>query len=191
MTITRVTNQVSSLNAASVGLGNVTNESKATMFTNPTFTGTVSGVTAAHVGLGNVTNESKATMFTNPTFTGTPLAPTAAAGTNTTQIATTAFVNSNFTGSNQSLTTNGYQKLPGGLIIQWGNSAQSNNGGPYTVTFPIAFPNACFNVNMTIGTLNTDTSNSISVSTFTTTTFQFNSVGGGPTYNHYWIAIGY
>ena len=71
MTITRVTNQVSSLNAASVGLGNVTNESKATMFTNPTFTGTVSGVTATHVGLGNVTNESKATMFTNPTFTGT------------------------------------------------------------------------------------------------------------------------
>jgi len=31
-------------------------------------------------------------MFTNPTFTGTPKAPTAAAGTNTTQIATTAFV---------------------------------------------------------------------------------------------------
>jgi hypothetical protein len=54
-----------------VGLANVTNESKATMFTSPTFTGTVSGVTATHVGLGNVTNESKATMFTSPTFTGT------------------------------------------------------------------------------------------------------------------------
>jgi hypothetical protein len=54
-----------------VGLGNVTNESKATMFASPTFTGTVSGVTAAHVGLGNVTNESKATMFSSPTFTGT------------------------------------------------------------------------------------------------------------------------
>jgi len=53
-----------------VGLGNVTNESKATMFSNPTFTGTVSGVTASMVGLGNVTNESKATMFTNPTLTG-------------------------------------------------------------------------------------------------------------------------
>ena len=54
--------------------------------------GTVSGVTATHVGLGNVTNESKATMFTDPTFTGTPLSTTAALGTNTTQIATTAFV---------------------------------------------------------------------------------------------------
>jgi len=54
-----------------LGLGNVTDESKATMFSSPTFTGTVSGVTATHVGLGNVTNESKATMFTTPTFTGT------------------------------------------------------------------------------------------------------------------------
>lgn len=49
-------------------------------------------VTKADVGLGNVTNESKATMFTSPAFTGTPTAPTAAGGTNTTQIATTAFV---------------------------------------------------------------------------------------------------
>ena len=49
-------------------------------------------VTAAQVGLGNVTNESKATMFTSPEFTGTPIATTAAVGTNTTQIATTAFV---------------------------------------------------------------------------------------------------
>ena len=35
-----------------LGLGNVTNENKSTMFASPTFTGTVSGVTAAHVGLG-------------------------------------------------------------------------------------------------------------------------------------------
>jgi hypothetical protein len=55
--------------ATDVGLGNVTNESKATMFASPAFTGTVTGVTATHVGLGNVTNESKATMFSTPTFT--------------------------------------------------------------------------------------------------------------------------
>ena len=79
-------------NATALGLGNVTNESKATMFSNPTFTGTVSGVTAAHVGLGSVTNESKLTMFASPEFTGVPTAPTATAGTNTTQIATTAYV---------------------------------------------------------------------------------------------------
>ena len=62
---------VSGLTKAHIGLSNVTNESKATMFSSPTFTGTVSGVTASHVGLGNVTNESKATMFESPTFTGT------------------------------------------------------------------------------------------------------------------------
>jgi hypothetical protein len=52
---------VVTLTAADVGLGNVTNESKATMFTNPTFTGTVTGVTATMVGLGNVTNDAQVT----------------------------------------------------------------------------------------------------------------------------------
>lgn len=49
-------------------------------------------VTATQVGLGNVTNESKSTMFASAALTGTPTAPTATSGTNTTQIATTAFV---------------------------------------------------------------------------------------------------
>jgi hypothetical protein len=91
------TGNVQGLNAAMVGLDSVTNESKATMFNspvftgtptvpgyvtesaltglapinNPGFTGTVTGITATMVGLGNVTNESKETMFANPTFTGT------------------------------------------------------------------------------------------------------------------------
>ena len=86
-----------SVTASQVGLGNVTNESKATMFSSPTFTGTVSGVTATHVGLGNVTNESKATMFTDAALTGTPTAPTATANTNSTQIATTAYVQQELT----------------------------------------------------------------------------------------------
>ena len=68
---------ITSLAASKVGLGNVTNQSKATMFTSPTFTGTVTGVTATHVGLGNVTNQSKAIMFTSPTFTGTVTGVTA------------------------------------------------------------------------------------------------------------------
>lgn len=60
------------------------------------------------VGLGNVDNTSDASKpvstaqqtaldlksnLSSPTFTGTPAAPTAAVGTNTTQLATTAFVN--------------------------------------------------------------------------------------------------
>lgn len=37
----------------------------------------------------------------------------------------------------------GYQKLPGGLIIQWG-SIGSDSNGTVTFTFPVAFPNAAF-----------------------------------------------
>jgi hypothetical protein len=87
--------------AEDVGLGNVTNESKTTMFTDPTFTGTVSGVTATHVGLDNVTNESKATMFTDPTFTGTVSGVTAThvgLGNVTNESKTTMFTDPTFTG---------------------------------------------------------------------------------------------
>lgn len=86
------TGTVTGVSASMVGLGNVTNESKATMFASPVFTGTVGGITATMVGLGNVANESKATLFTSPDLTGTPTATTAASGTNSTQLATTAFV---------------------------------------------------------------------------------------------------
>ena len=73
----------------------------------PTFTGTVAGITKAMVGLGNVDNTadsakpvSTATQtaldlkapLNSPALTGVPTAPTASAGTNTTQVATTAFV---------------------------------------------------------------------------------------------------
>jgi hypothetical protein len=100
------TNNPHSVTAEQVGLGNVTNESKETMFTDPTFTGTVSGVTATMVGLGNVTNESKETMFTNAALTGVPTAPTPAASTNTTQIATAAFVQSEINSAALALGTN-------------------------------------------------------------------------------------
>ena len=52
-----------------VGLGNVTNESKSTMFANPAFTGTPSGITKSHVGLSAVENFSKASIL-GGTFTG-------------------------------------------------------------------------------------------------------------------------
>ena len=39
---------------------------------------------------------------------------------------------------------NGYQQFSNGLIIQWGTVANGQNN--YAVTFPIAFPNNCFNV---------------------------------------------
>jgi hypothetical protein len=47
-----------------------------------------------------------------------------------------------FTGGNQSLGAAGYQKLPGGLILQWGSLAVGADSYG-TLTFPIAFPTAC------------------------------------------------
>jgi len=74
---------------------------------NPTFTGTVGGVTKSMVGLGNVDNTTDANKpvstaaqaaldlkapLASPSLTGVPTAPTASSLTNTTQIATTEFV---------------------------------------------------------------------------------------------------
>lgn len=48
---------------------------------------------------------------------------------------------SQFAGSNQALAANGYQKLPGGLIMQWGSVTWSASAD-VTWTYPIAFPSA-------------------------------------------------
>lgn len=52
------TGTVGGINATMVGLGNVTNESKTTMFTNPTFTGTITtgniNITALDLDLGGL-----------------------------------------------------------------------------------------------------------------------------------------
>ena len=88
-------------------------------------------VTAADLSLGNVTNTSDANKpvstaqqtaldlkanLSSPTFTNTPAAPTAAPGTNTTQLATTAFVLANAGGGGQlvrgSGTLTGYTNTP-------------------------------------------------------------------------------
>ena len=49
-----------------------------------------------------------------------------------------------FIGANRSLAENGYQILPGGLIIQWGSFVTANGVSTGTVTYPIAFPTVGF-----------------------------------------------
>ena len=53
-------------------------------------------------------------------------------------------IENDFKGTKQSLTTNGYQKLPGGLILQWGQVPAVPNGSFQTFTYPIPFPTAVF-----------------------------------------------
>lgn len=100
-----------------------------------------------------------------------------------------AFTN-DFTGSNQSLGTNGYQKLPGGLIIQWGTTTETTT----TVSFPTAFPNACLFVSLNLKDVTYTGSFApvyISTTSWTTTGFNLSYPTGGLGGPRPWIAIGY
>lgn len=85
-----------------------------------------------------------------------------------------------------SLSTNGYVKLPGGIIIQWG---QYNliASGTY-VNFPTAFPTACASFVAMSNAAGTPSLNNVLVSQFTSTQFALWATASG---NTSWIAIGY
>lgn len=130
-------------------------------------------------------------VFNNsPAFTGTPTAPTAAAGTNTTQLATTEFAH-----GLASKAQSGYVKLPNGVIIQWGVlTSVALNQTFHQITFPITFPNSAANISATIG-MNAAVSGSIPpvVRNLVATGVQ---IAGDPdtttaTGDIYWSAIGY
>lgn len=92
-----------------------------------------------------------------------------------------------------SLNTNGYAKLPGGLVIQWGKTPSIPYNTNLQITFPTAFPNACFSVVVTQNTL-IDTDEVGSVDNVTTTTFTLRSNRTGDdavSSPFFWIAIGH
>lgn len=81
---------------------------------------------------------------------------------------------------------NGYVKLPDGTIVQWGTSTSTS-----TVTFPIAFPNACGSVVAQFSN-NIQTANACNILTVPTTTgFTWTRYTGIGTYVVDWIATGY
>jgi hypothetical protein len=99
-----------------------------------------------------------------------------------------------------SLVQNGYIKLPGGFILQWGLvswSPQETNGtyGPYT--FPVTFPNACLNLAFTTWTTDfSDGSAQVnSANPPTASQFYIALNDFGPNFYQtpgtYWMAIGY
>ena len=92
--------------ALSGTVGNFTVNGNLAVTGTTSLTGALSGSTAVFSG---------AISSVSPTFTGTPTAPTATAGTNTTQIATTAFVLAN--------------GVPSGAIMLWSGSIASIPSG--------------------------------------------------------------
>jgi len=118
-------------------------------------------------------NLSPYATLLSPAFTGTPTAPTPAINNNSTEIATTAYVQNNlanyaplfspnFTGTpeisgypilttiSEALSQDGYVRLSNGLIIQWGVTPLFYNESGQTIYFTQAFPNAIFVANATI-----------------------------------------
>lgn len=92
-------------------------------------------------------------------------------------------------GANQSFATNGYQKLPGGLILQWGFSTTISTTLS-SITFPIAFPSACIHVGVQDQATVAASAIAHGVSGFTTTKFDVVAATTAGT-TAYWFAIGY
>ena len=129
----------------------------------------------------------------SPAFAGIPTAPTADAGTNTDQIATTKFVMTALSAlSSQgkivsySLAQNGYCKWDIGLILQWGENV---GGGGQTVSLPISFEVA-FTAVVSADSSWCNASCHITTTTITTMNYQSNRpdiAQAGPVQ---WLALG-
>jgi hypothetical protein len=93
--------------------GSITSD-KITSLATTQLTGTLA-VSSGGTGVTTSTGSGSVVLSASPTLTGTPLAPTAATGTNNTQIATTAFVLAN--------------GVPSGAIMLWSGSIASIPSG--------------------------------------------------------------
>jgi hypothetical protein len=100
-------------------------------------TGTVIPVANGGTGVTTSTGTGSVVLSASPTLTGAPLAPTAAPGTNTTQIATTAFVGAAVTAATGSLGTMSTQNasavaITGGTINGTTIGASTASTGAFT-----------------------------------------------------------
>lgn len=87
---------------------------------------------------------------------------------------------------------NGYQKLPSGLIIQWGtNGSNVSSGVGIVKTFPVTFPNAVFSCVLQYADAVTPSTKAlINIYSLTTSAVLYNLSESGSR-GIYFIAIGY
>jgi hypothetical protein len=97
-----------------------------------------------------------------------------------------------YAGFGKALSSSGYQKLPSGLIIQWGSGTTAGGGG-ILISNAIAFPNAVFTAVATANAVAV-AANILSVSPTLTATTVYASNGSGAAIvglGAFYIAIGY
>jgi hypothetical protein len=142
-------------------------------------TGTTNTITGATSVVGALSVSSNVTASTAPTTAN-------------------HLTNKTYVDGVNSLVTNGYSKLPSGLILQWGVTSASTSAAR-NITFPIAFTTACLNLQ---GTATNPTAGNNSsydyfaqVVSFTASSavFEMQIAGGAsiPSSSIYWFAIGY
>ena len=130
-----------------------------------------------------------ATYLTQASLSGTFLTQADAAAT---YAPLTSFANA--------LGSNGYQKVSGGLIFQWGQVSAESGQSPVDIdlTFPVTFPTVCFGVwpvghrsVASSGEANLASNFSANTSTSGATVTIDNSTGNPSPYSGSWFAIGY
>ena len=94
-----------------------------------------------------------------------------------------------------SKTQNGYQKLPSGVILQWGTVEYASNPGeaPIDAVFPLVFPTSCLNVTATRKSpASNDGGGTVSIVSYSrgSVRFKLDTWGYGAT-GFTWFAIGY
>lgn len=131
-----------------------------------------------------VTLTNKTVNLTSNTLTGTQ------AQFNTACSDTDFSFLSDFIGSNQSLSANGYQKLPGGLVVQWGTFVPTSS--TTSLTFNIAFATACVTV-LVMDRYNGDTGGGSQITALNAAPSTTGAVFSSATTVSlaYWLALGY
>jgi hypothetical protein len=89
--------------------------------------------------------------------------------------------------------SNGYQKLPGGLMIQWGVTSSLNSATSTSISFPTTFANSCLIVLLTpknnSGVATTATGQA-GTGNYSTSAFDlYNRTSVAHVFN--WLAVGY
>lgn len=134
-------------------------------------------------------NASTATNATNAENAANATVAASCSGNSAT--VTNGVYTTNFTGSNQSLTSNGKQNLPGGLILQWFEVTTTSSSLDTNYSFPTPFPNACLNITATWYKSDNNFGNSAwALGTFNSSTFRI-ALFGSANQTFKVFAIGY